>query len=227
MGTITGVFPLRLIRLCRQLLKSVVAGLAMHVMAGCQPTPNAKTINAEPSHTHGDLIDVDGESLQTTPELPVLKGWPCLYGPSHLNVSLETNLALPWPGSQPAVLWENDIGTGYSAPVVVDGRLIVLHRIGDEEIVECFDPNCGTSLWQHRYPTSYVCRYEYSNGPYSTPVIHNGRVYAVGGQAQMHCLNLSNGSLVWERRLAEEYLVQERPVRRRGESARAVYFFTW
>ena len=153
---------------------------------------------------------VGSGTLPVVPDQPSKSpGWPCLYGPHHLSVSDETDVQLPWIGESPPIQWSRAVGTGYSAPVVVGERLILLHRVGDEEIVEAFDPKTGDSCWTYRYPTSYVCRYEYSSGPYSTPVIHDGCVYAVGAQAQLHCLQVEDGTLLWKRMFGEEYRVEE------------------
>ena len=52
----------------------------------------------------------------------------------------ETGLADSWPTNGPPLVWEKQIGTGYSAPSVRSNWLILHHRLGDEEIVEAFEP---------------------------------------------------------------------------------------
>jgi outer membrane protein assembly factor BamB len=92
---------------------------------------------------------------------------------------------------------------------VLGERLILLHRVGDDEVIECLDPETGRPRWEFRYPTHYQCRYRYSSGPYSTPVIDAQRVYAVGAEGVLHCLRADNGELIWRRNLSEEYAVAE------------------
>ena len=55
----------------------------------------------------------------------------------------ETGLADSWPTNGPPLVWEKQIGTGYSAPSVRSNWLILHHRLGDEEIVEAFEPATG------------------------------------------------------------------------------------
>ncbi|MEQ8787378.1 MAG: PQQ-like beta-propeller repeat protein [Pirellulaceae bacterium] len=136
-------------------------------------------------------------------------GWPNLFGPQHNSVSSEGGLSVAWTSAGPPRVWSREIGTGYSAPVALGERLIVLHRLGDEEVVECFDPETGDSRWQHRYPTSYQCKYRYSNGPYSTPIIDDEFVFAVGAEGALRCLNAADGQLVWRRDLSDEYQLEE------------------
>src|SRR6516165_2255295 len=74
--------------------------------------------------------------------------WPQLLGPSRNGVSSETGLATSWTAQGPPVLWAREIGQGYSGPVVAGGRLILLHRLGDEEVVECLDAAFGKGHWK-------------------------------------------------------------------------------
>jgi outer membrane protein assembly factor BamB len=92
---------------------------------------------------------------------------------------------------------------------VLGERLILLHRLGDEEIVACLDADTGRPRWEFRYPTHYKCQYRYSSGPYSTPIIDAQRVYAVGAEGVMRCLRADDGSLLWKRDLTREYGLAE------------------
>jgi hypothetical protein len=48
------------------------------------------------------------------------------------------------------------------------GRLpLFLHRLGEEEIVECLHPETAASQWQVPYRTTFEDRYGYNNGPRS------------------------------------------------------------
>jgi outer membrane protein assembly factor BamB len=144
-----------------------------------------------------------------TPPGGDVDAWPNLFGPYHNSVSAETGLRTEWPAAGPPELWRIDVGRGYSSPVAMDSRLVLLHRMGDTERIESFDADTGASQWRFDYPTSYTCRYEYSDGPYSTPILDDGRIYAVGAQGQFHCLDLATGQLVWRRNPHEDYHVPE------------------
>lgn len=147
--------------------------------------------------------EIDGEGADAAAD------WPNLFGPQHTSVSRERGIAADWPAVGPPRLWRREIGNGYSIPVVSQGRLILLHRVADEEIVECLDAASGDSLWDVRYPTHYQCTYRYSSGPYSSPIIHGDRVVAVSAEGTMRCLQLADGALLWKRDLSQEYEVEE------------------
>ena len=84
----------------------------------------------------------------------------------------------------PPLVWEFPKGTGYASPAVAGQRLVFIHRLGDEEIVECLHPETGSSHWRFRYPTAFEDRYGYNNGPRASPVIDGERVYTIGAEGQ-------------------------------------------
>jgi outer membrane protein assembly factor BamB len=103
------------------------------------------------------------------------------------------------------VKWRRKVGNGFGAAVALGDKLVLLHRVGDEEIVECFGAETGKTLWQFTYPTTYETPSAYSSGPYSTPLLEGDRVYAWGAQGQFHCLHLDDGEPLWSRMLNDEY----------------------
>ena len=132
--------------------------------------------------------------------------WASFLGPTHNAVSTETHLSRQLP---PPLVWERPKGTGYTSPAIVGDRLVFLHREGDSEIVECLHPETGARLWEYRYTTTYRDRYGYNNGPRSSPVIDHGRVYTVGAEGNVHCLDLESGQVVWTVDLRAEYEVRQ------------------
>ncbi len=132
--------------------------------------------------------------------------WTSFLGPSHNGTSNETRLTRTLP---PPLVWEFPKGTSYTSPAILGDRLVFVHRVGDEEIVECLHAETGASRWQFRYPTSFEDRYGYNNGPRSSPVIDGSRVYTLGAQGQLHCFDIGAGTLVWRRHISAEYKVPQ------------------
>jgi outer membrane protein assembly factor BamB len=136
----------------------------------------------------------------------VTHDWTSFLGPTHDAISTETRLSRALP---PPLVWEFPKGTSYAAPAIAGPHLVVVHRVADEELVECLHPETGARQWTFRYPTDFEDRYGYNNGPRSSPVIDGDRVYTVGAQGQLHCLNLRSGKLVWRKNIAAEYKVPQ------------------
>ena len=140
------------------------------------------------------------------PKGAVTHDWPAFLGPSHNAVSTETMLSRKLP---PPLVWEFDKGTGYASPAIAGERLVFVHRLKNKEIVECLHPDTGSRRWQFRYATAYEDRYGYDNGPRSSPVIDGERVYTMGAEGKLHCLELGSGKLVWKRDLRADYKVRQ------------------
>jgi len=136
----------------------------------------------------------------------VTSDWPSFLGPSHNGVSTETKLSRKLP---PPLVWEFARGTGYASPAVVGDRLVFLHRVVDQEIVECLHAETGASRWRFRYATAFEDRYGYNNGPRASPVIDGERVYTMGAEGKLHCLELSSGKVMWKHDLRAEYKVSQ------------------
>ncbi len=132
--------------------------------------------------------------------------WPSFLGPTHNAVSRETQLRRDLP---PPLLWEFAKGTGYASPAIADNRLVFIHRLADEEVVECLDPESGSTHWRFRYDTAYRDRYGYNDGPRSSPVIHDQKVYTMGAEGKLHCLDLPTGRRRWMRDLRQDFGVSQ------------------
>jgi outer membrane protein assembly factor BamB len=133
--------------------------------------------------------------------------WPQFLGPRANGISGETNLLEKWPTNGPPIVWQKTIGTGYSAPSVRDGLLVLHHRVKDEEIVEAFEAATGKHKWRHAYPSQFVDPYGYNNGPRCSPLLTSNRCYTFGAEGRLVCTELATGKLIWERDTAKDWTV--------------------
>jgi len=104
-----------------------------------------------------------------------------------------------WSPGGPPVVWEKNVGTGYSAPSVRSNLLVLHHRLGDKETVSCLEAATGNPIWDYAYPSHFVDPYGYNNGPRSTPLLTTNRCYAFGAEGKLICLDLKTGNLIWQR----------------------------
>src|SRR5688572_16513942 len=65
--------------------------------------------------------------------------WPQFLGPDRNGVSRETNSFPAWPQDGPKQIWQKNTGQGFSGPVVSGDKLILFHRLGNKETVECLE----------------------------------------------------------------------------------------
>lgn len=135
--------------------------------------------------------------------------WPQFLGPQRDNVADETGLIDRWPAQGPPQVWEMDMGSGYSAPSVLGGVLVLHHRLGDEEIVEAMDASTGKTKWRHKDPSRFRDPFGYNNGPRCTPLLVSNRCYTFGAEGKLTCLNLANGEVIWRRDSAKDWNIPE------------------
>ena len=159
----------------------------------------------------GPLLVVLGGAthLRLVAAVEVDEDWPRFLGPRANNISSETGLLDKWPTNGLPLVWEKRIGSGYSAPSVLKQRLVLHHRLADEEIVEAFEAPTGRSLWRYVYRSGFVDPFGYNNGPRCTPLLTTNCCYTFGAEGKLICLDISTGNLVWQRDAAKEWNVPE------------------
>lgn len=135
--------------------------------------------------------------------------WPEFLGPDRNNTSLEKGLLAKWPEGGLPVEWSRDIGTGYSAPSVRDGALVLHYRMGAEEIVEAMDAPTGKTRWKYKYPCNYRDPFGYNNGPRCSPLLTADRCFTYGAEGLLLCLDLKTGKPIWQRETQKDFNVPE------------------
>ena len=120
-----------------------------------------------------------------------VKDWPQFLGPTRDGVYHGNDVAPDWPAGGPRVLWRKDIGQGWSGPVVAGAKLILFHRLGDKEVVECLEAATGNPVWSANYPTAYKDDFGFDEGPRSTPAVADGKVYTYGAEGLLHAWDLA------------------------------------
>jgi outer membrane protein assembly factor BamB len=123
--------------------------------------------------------------------------WPQFLGPERNGIYRGPALSETWGPKGPPVVWRKQVGQGFSGPVVAQGRVILFHRVGNEEVVESLDPRTGATQWRYAYPTTYRDDFGFDEGPRAVPVVANGVVYTFGAEGQLHAVDLAKGTRLW------------------------------
>jgi len=123
--------------------------------------------------------------------------WPQYLGPSRNGVYSGPPLAATWPAGGPKKVWQKSVGEGFAGPVVAGDRVILFHRVMNQEVVEALDAKTGDSRWRYAYPTTYRDDFGFDEGPRAVPVVAGGRVYTFGAEGQLTAVDLATGQKVW------------------------------
>ena len=135
--------------------------------------------------------------------------WPRFNGLGDDAKSFESHLVKKWPETGPNLLWYLEKGQGYASPAIMNGVLVLFHRMDGKEVVEGRKPETGELMWEYSYPVEYRDRYGYSPGPRASPIISQGKVYLHGVTAWLTCLDLATGKMFWKRDLTRDYKVPQ------------------
>lgn len=133
--------------------------------------------------------------------------WPNWNGPKWSGMSDETGFASTWPEDGLPAKWTKEIGIGFSSMSVQGERLLAMGHVDGKEKVWCLNATTGEDIWVHEYPGELLPNL-HEGGPGATPTIHDGLVYTLGKEGQLFCLQLSDGKVVWEKRLQDELEVK-------------------
>jgi len=136
--------------------------------------------------------------------------WPQILGPARNGVAAtDEKIVDAFPKGGPRTVWEHKVGQGYAGVAVADGRLVVFHRVGDQEIVEALDPETAKPIWKVSFPTSYSSGIDPDKGPRCVPLIHDGSVYVFGVGGELRGLDLRSGAQRWWQETKREFKVPE------------------
>ncbi|MBI1903207.1 MAG: PQQ-like beta-propeller repeat protein [Planctomycetia bacterium] len=124
--------------------------------------------------------------------------WPRFLGPTGDSKSSEKGILTKWPAKGPKIVWQRRLGEGYGAPTINRGRLYEFSRFGDTARCTCLKSETGEPLWRFEYATDYVDPFQYSGGPRCCPVVDEDRVYLLGAEGMLHCLDAETGEVRWK-----------------------------
>ncbi len=129
-------------------------------------------------------------------------GWPQWRGRWRDGISDETGLLRQWPDDGPPLLWKVDgLGTGWSSPVLCDGRLFVTGDVGDDLVIFAFDES-GRPLWRATNGRAWKGSYP---GARASCVVSEGRLYHLNAHGRLACLDVATGRELWAVNVLQEF----------------------
>lgn len=138
--------------------------------------------------------------------------WPGYRGPAGNGICPEPLGVKAWPEGGLKEVWKIPTPTGFGSFVVVDGRAFTIVRRAfdgnDHETCLALDANSGKELWAAKLG---LAKYDGGgdsggpgDGPRSTPLCREGKVYVYDARMVLTCLNAADGKELWRRDVVAE-----------------------
>ncbi len=126
--------------------------------------------------------------------------WPKWRGLNGNSIVQETNWN-PQALKNPKILWEQNVGDGFSTVTVVGDYLYTMGNVKKKDVIFCLDRKTGKEIWTYGYNIS-AGSYP---GPRATPTFDNGLIYTLSREGHVFCLYANSGKLKWENNLQEKF----------------------
>ena len=132
------------------------------------------------------------------------QSWPRWRGPQYDGKAASAKPLFDRP-FELRVRWKRKLGTGYSGVVVDGGRAVTMFSDGKSDFLVALNAETGDEQWRVALGPTYTGRDGSTDGPSSTPTIHENVVYAIGPWGEMVAVDATNGKERWKRHLAKEF----------------------
>lgn len=129
--------------------------------------------------------------------------WPQILGQNRDGQAVGE--IIPAWTDPPRIRWRVPCGAGYAGVVVAQGRVLLWHRQGDEEILDCLSAEDGQRRWRAAFPAIYRGGVDADRGPRSVPLIDGDRVFVYGAAGDLHAVEIAAGKPIWSRSLRTEH----------------------
>ncbi len=106
-----------------------------------------------------------------------------------------------WPQNL-SLKWKVEVGAGYATPILIGNRVYTHTRQGENEVMMALDAETGKTVWQTPYAAPYKMNPATKNhgqGPKSTPLFADGRLYTLGISGIVSAFNAADGKLLWQK----------------------------
>lgn len=136
--------------------------------------------------------------------------WSAFRGSNRDGVVGDSKISLNWNEMPPKEMWRQPVGEGYASFVVGHGRIYTIEQRRKKEAVTCYDLVTGRELWVFDYEASFE-ELLGGDGPRATPTLHGDRLYALGAEGHLNCLNALTGKRYWETNILTEFEAKNLP----------------
>ncbi len=126
--------------------------------------------------------------------------WADFLGPGRLGHYDQEPILTEWPAGGLHKVWKQPVGGGYASFTVANGLAFTIEQRRGNEVVAAYDTRTGHERWTHSWKALFA-EVLGGNGPRATPVWDDGRLYALGAEGELRCLESATGKLIWNKNI--------------------------
>ena len=132
--------------------------------------------------------------------------WNQWRGPNRDGKSADTGLLKQWPEAGPELVWKaTGLGIGYCGIAISGDSFYTMGDEGKDSYVYCYSLAEGKKIWSKKIGKAGAPGWGNFQGPRSTPTVEGGMVYVIGQYGEIACLKASDGSVVWNKHLVDDF----------------------
>lgn len=154
---------------------------------------------------------VAGQPIRGEGQAGTIRGsWPAFRGAKRDGICEDaTKLARTWPAEGPPVRWQLEVGEGYAAPAIADGRvyLIDYDETAQADTLRCLSLTDGREIWRNSYPASVARNHGMTR---TIPVLAGDAVISIGPRCHTACWDANTGECRWLIDMVRQFGTEER-----------------
>jgi len=167
--------------------------------AGAQPAnAGAATTSGNNATTNGQ--DANHAVAPVAASSSARNYWTSFRGPNRDGNYAERAVRVNWPAGGLKPMWKQPVGGGFSSFVVADGLAFTIEQRRTQEVATAYNVETGRELWTHGWNAEFSPDTT-GDGPRSTPTWDAGRIYALGAEGELRCLEAKTGKLAWQKNI--------------------------
>jgi outer membrane protein assembly factor BamB len=126
--------------------------------------------------------------------------WTDYRGPQRTGIYTQQPVLTTWSAEGLKPVWRQPVGEGYASIVVAQGLAFTIEQRRDKEVVAAYELLTGREVWTNAWPGDFRESMG-GDGPRATPTWHDGRLYALGAEGELRCIEAASGKTIWSKNI--------------------------
>ena len=122
--------------------------------------------------------------------------------PTHTRAS-ERIWTHQWGAEGPSLIWEHDLGTGFSGLASHEDLVIGTGHEEGMTIVRAIELESGQLRWRSQFESPLDAN-DFEGGPTATPLVADGVVYVLSRRGTLYAQSLLDGKTLWQKDVVQE-----------------------